>query len=106
MILHGHREKCQRFEDREANATHCHRVRGVNGRHRYSVMAPGVPVRPNSDPTSGPFPAATGLGFAGFFFPLLKPVLGMGGHPAIRQQSFQGSGVAGGDRRQSDAARR
>jgi len=32
-----------------------------------------------------PFVAATGLGFAGFFFPLLKPVLGIGGNPAIWQ---------------------
>jgi len=39
----------------------------------------------------GPFAAATGLGFAGFFFPLLKPVLGMGGQPAIWQQGFQGN---------------
>jgi len=49
------------------------------------------------DPTCGPFPAATDLGFAGFFFPLLQPVLGMGRNPAIRQQGFQGGRVAGGD---------
>jgi hypothetical protein len=34
---------------------------------------------------SGPFPTTAGLGFAGFFFPLLKPVLGIGGNPAIWQ---------------------
>jgi len=34
--------------------------------------------------TSGPFPTTTGLGFAGFFFPLLQPMLGMVGQPAIR----------------------
>ncbi len=44
---------------------------------------------------SCPFPAATGLGLAGFFFPLLKPVLGMGSHPPVRQQGFQRGGVAG-----------
>ncbi len=43
--------------------------------------------------TGNAFSAATGLGFAGFFFPLLQPMLGMGGHPAIRQQGFQGSSV-------------
>ena len=31
------------------------------------------------DATGGPFPSASGLRLAGFFFPLLKPVLGMGG---------------------------
>ncbi|MGA2256723.1 MAG: hypothetical protein ABSG53_18905 [Thermoguttaceae bacterium] len=46
----------------------------------------------------GPFPTATCLGFAGFLFPLLKPMLWVGGNPAIRQQSLQGSRVAGGDR--------
>ncbi len=44
------------------------------------------------------FPAA-GLGFARFFFPLLKPVLGTFGQPTIRQQSLQGSRVAWGDDR-------
>jgi hypothetical protein len=43
----------------------------------------------DGDPTCGPFPAATGLGFAGFFFPLLQPMLGMLGQPTIRQQSHQ-----------------
>jgi len=33
---------------------------------------------------------AVKLGFAGFFFQLIKPVLRMGGQPAIRQQGFQG----------------
>ena len=47
-------------------------------------------------PAGGPFPTTTGLGFAGFFFPLFKPTLGMGGHPAIRQQGLQGSRVARG----------
>jgi hypothetical protein len=28
-----------------------------------------------------PFPAATGLGFTGFFLPLFQPMLGMGGNP-------------------------
>ena len=32
----------------------------------------------------GPFSAATNLGFAGFFFPLVKLMLRIGGHPAIR----------------------
>ena len=32
----------------------------------------------DGDPTDGPFTAATGLGFAGFFFPLLQPMLGVG----------------------------
>jgi hypothetical protein len=40
-------------------------------------------------------PAATGLGFTGFFFPLFQPMLRMGGNPAIRQQGSQGGGVAG-----------
>jgi hypothetical protein len=39
----------------------------------------------------------TGLGFAGFFFSLLKPVLGMCDHPAVWQEGFQGSRVAGGN---------
>jgi hypothetical protein len=50
---------------------------------------------------SDPPPAATGLGLAGFFFPLLKPVLRMGDQPPIRQQGFQGSRVAGGNGRNS-----
>ena len=33
-----------------------------------------------------PVSAAAGLGFAGFFFPLLQPMFGMVGQPAIRQQ--------------------
>jgi hypothetical protein len=37
------------------------------------------------------------MGFTGFFFPLLQPVLGMGGHAVIRQQTFQGSRVGRGD---------
>jgi hypothetical protein len=32
----------------------------------------------DSKPTSSPLTAATGLGFAGFLFPLLQPMLGMG----------------------------
>jgi len=39
------------------------------------------------NPTSGPFSSSADLGFAGFFFPLLKPVLRMGGHPASRTAS-------------------
>jgi hypothetical protein len=35
----------------------------------------------------------------GFFFPLLKPLLRMGRHPAIWQQGLQGSRVAGIDGR-------
>jgi hypothetical protein len=50
---------------------------------------------------SGPRSAATGLGFARFFFPLLKPVLGMRGQPAIRQQSLQGSRIDRSDGRNS-----
>jgi hypothetical protein len=38
--------------------------------------------------TRGSFPATTGLGFTGFFFPLLQPVLVMGDYPTIRQQGF------------------
>ncbi len=38
-----------------------------------------------------------GLGFAGFYFPLLKPVLGMVGQPTIRQQCLHGSRAAGDD---------
>jgi hypothetical protein len=41
-------------------------------------------------PTSDPSAAATCLGFAGFFLPPLQPVLGMGGDPAVRQQSIRG----------------
>lgn len=53
------------------------------------------------DAASGPFSPMTGLSLAGFFFPLLQPMLGMNGHPAIRQQGLQrgGQGVArSGDR--------
>jgi predicted PhzF superfamily epimerase YddE/YHI9 len=41
------------------------------------------------DPTFGSLPAATRSGFAGFFFPLRKPPLGMGRQPTIRQQGSQ-----------------
>jgi hypothetical protein len=53
-------------------------------------------------------PATTALGFARFFLPLLKPVLGMGGHPAIRQQGFQSRGIIdfGGVRREAVPPRR
>ena len=34
------------------------------------------------------------LGFAGFFFPLLKSMFGMRRNPPFRQQGFQGGGVA------------
>jgi hypothetical protein len=37
----------------------------------------------DGDPTCGPLPEATGRGFAGFFVPLLKRVLGMGGNPGL-----------------------
>ncbi len=33
----------------------------------------------------GSFPATTGMSLTGFFFPLLKTVFRMGGHPTIRQ---------------------
>jgi hypothetical protein len=49
--------------------------------------------------TCRPFPTATGLGLAGFFFPLLKAMFGVSSNPAIRQQSFQASSVARGDGR-------
>jgi hypothetical protein len=52
----------------------------------------------DDDPTRGPFPTTTGLSFAGFFFPLLKPVLGVDGHPAVRQQGFQCGSVGGRNR--------
>ena len=55
--------------------------------------------------TCGLFPAATGLGFVGFFFPLLQRMLGMGGDPAIRQQGLQGSRVTRGDEPPCRAAR-
>jgi hypothetical protein len=48
---------------------------------------------------SNTLPTATGLGFRGFSFPLLKPVFGMGCYPTIRQQGFQGSSVARSDGR-------
>jgi hypothetical protein len=44
----------------------------------------------------GPFSATTDLGFTGFFDPLLKSVLGMGSHPAVRQQGFGGLDRSGG----------
>jgi hypothetical protein len=47
----------------------------------------------------GPFPLTAGLGLAGFFLPLLQPMLGMVSPPAIRQQRFQGSRVARGNGR-------
>ncbi len=37
-------------------------------------------------------PTTAGLGTAGFFFPLLKLVLGMGGSPSIRQQGGYNNG--------------
>jgi hypothetical protein len=46
-------------------------------------------LRRNQSPAGNPPPAATGLSLAGFFFSLLKPVLGMGGQPAVRQQGLQ-----------------
>jgi len=36
-----------------------------------------------------------GLSLTGLFFPLLQPMLRVGGDPAVRQQGFQGGGVAG-----------
>jgi hypothetical protein len=36
----------------------------------------------------GPFPATAGLRFTGLFFPLLKPMSGMGARAAVRQQGF------------------
>jgi len=53
----------------------------------------------DGEPTSGPLPAASGLRFTGFFFPLLQAMFGVGGQPAIRQQSLQGSRVTRGDGR-------
>ncbi len=50
-------------------------------------------------PTCGPLPAATSLGFTKFFFPLFQPMLGMLGQPTVRQQSLQGSRVARSDGR-------
>ncbi len=47
----------------------------------------------------GMWAATAGLGFTGFFFPLLKPVLGVRGHPAVWQQGFQGGSIARGDGR-------
>jgi hypothetical protein len=44
------------------------------------------------DTAGGPFAAATGLGFAGFFFPPLNQMLRMGGHSAVREQRFQSGG--------------
>jgi hypothetical protein len=56
-------------------------------------------LRSGNRTAGGPFPTATVLGFAGFFFPLLQPMLGVLGQPAIRQQSFLGGGVARGNGR-------
>jgi hypothetical protein len=53
----------------------------------------------DGDAASSPFPSASGLSLTGFFCPLLQPMLGMGGNPAIRQQQFQGSRVAESDGR-------
>jgi hypothetical protein len=39
----------------------------------------------NSITAGDPFSATPGPSFAGFSFPLLKPVLGMGGNPVVRQ---------------------
>jgi hypothetical protein len=39
------------------------------------------------NPTRSPFPTPPSLSLVGFFFPLLQPMLGMVGQPAIRQQS-------------------
>lgn len=47
----------------------------------------------------GTFPSPSGLSLTGFFFPLLQSVLRMRGQPTIRQESLQGSRVAGGDGR-------
>jgi hypothetical protein len=58
------------------------------------------------DAAGGPFPLAAGLSLAGFFFPLLKPVLGMGGHPAVRQQGFQCDSVIGAQSPEGVAVRR
>ena len=38
---------------------------------------------------------ATPESFTGFLFPLLQTVFRMSGHPAIRQQGFQGGSVGG-----------
>ncbi len=53
----------------------------------------------DGEPTSSPLPSASGLSFAGFCFPLLQAMFGVGGQPAIRQQSLQGSRVTRGDGR-------
>jgi len=45
----------------------------------------------DGEPTFCPFPTTTDLGLAGFLFLLLKPVLGVGGRPAIRQQGYDAS---------------
>lgn len=49
--------------------------------HERYLLSDGVP-------TSSPLPAASGLCFTGFFFPLLQAMFGMGGEPAIRQQNL------------------
>ncbi len=56
-------------------------------------------LRRNRDTTCGPFLPSSGLSFPRFFFPLLQPVLGMSGQPAVRQQSIQGSRVTRDDGR-------
>ena len=60
----------------------------------------------DGEPTSGPLPAASGLRFAGFFFPLLQAMFGVSGQPAIREQGFQSGGVTWGDGLESDVAHR
>ena len=44
-----------------------------------------------------PFSSAAGLSFTGFFFPLLRPMLRVGGNPVVRQQGFQRGSVVRGD---------
>ena len=51
----------------------------------------------DGNPACGLFAATASLGFAGFFFSLLQPVLSMDCQPAVGRQGFQGSGVAWGN---------
>jgi hypothetical protein len=54
-------------------------------------MMTSVKLLGDDDATCGPLATTAGLGLAGFFFPLLKPMLRMGGQPAIRQQCLNPS---------------
>ena len=67
--------------------------------HRYLAKLLERRWRQGGGAADGPSLAAAELRFTRLLFPLLQAVLGMGSHPAIRQQSFQGNRVARGNGR-------